>query len=146
MKEEEAKSYTYDVFISYSRKNEAFASNLERSLENYKPEKDLKVPQRHINCFRDNEDFTGGDYHKSLHMHLTESSKLVLICSPEGRASRYVNDEIKQFVEMRGAEHIIPVLFAGVPNNEARTEQEGEMAFPEGVVPGGGNASGDKFS
>ncbi|MDQ3130697.1 MAG: TIR domain-containing protein [Acidobacteriota bacterium] len=125
------KSYKYDVFISYSRKNEAFAGKLEQALESYKPEKDLKVPQRFIEAFRDKEDFTGSNYHKSLLKNLNDSSKLIVVCSPEARESRYVNDEIKQFVDVRGADHIIPVLFTGIPNNEAKAGQENEMAFPD---------------
>lgn len=51
--------HTHDAFISYSRKDEAFASALEKALEAYTPPKDLKVPQRHLDIFRDKEDFTG---------------------------------------------------------------------------------------
>jgi hypothetical protein len=127
---EEITSYKYDAFISYSRKNQAFAQKLEQSLENYKPEKSLSVPQRHIEIFRDHEDFTGGDYHKSLQKNLMDSSKLIVICSPEARASQYVNDEIKRFIDARGPECVIPILFSGIPNNEAKAGQEAEMAFP----------------
>lgn len=128
---DEVISYKYDVFISYSRKNEAFAGKLEQALENYQPEKSLNVPRRNIETFRDKEDFSSGDYHKNLLKNLQESSKLIVVCSPEARASRFVNDEIRRFVEVRGAEHIIPVLFSGIPNNEAKDGQESEMAFPD---------------
>ncbi len=128
---DQPKSYKYDVFISYSRKNEEFAGQLEQALESYKPEKDLKVPQRFIEAFRDKEDFTGGNYHKSLLKNLADSSKLIVICSPDARKSQFVNDEIKEFIDIRGTDHIIPVLFSGVPNNEAKTGQEDEMSFPE---------------
>lgn len=129
----EAKPHAFDVFISYSRKNEAFAARLEKALENYRPEKDLKVPQRHIETFRDKEDFTAGDYYKTLLKNLKDSSKLMVICSPEARASRFVDDEIRRFVEIRGAEHIIPILYSGIPNNEARPGQEAMLAFPDAL-------------
>lgn len=128
---DESKAFTYDVFISYSRKNEIFASALQQALQNYKPEKDLKVPQRFIKAFRDKKDFTGSNYYKSLSKHLGVSSKLIVICSPDARQSKYVNDEIKQFVGIRGSDHIIPVLFAGIPNNEVKAGHEHEMAFPD---------------
>ena len=59
---EEKPKYVYDAFISYSRKNSTFAAKLEKALKDYKPPKDLDVPQRHINVFRDVNDFTGSDY------------------------------------------------------------------------------------
>jgi hypothetical protein len=37
-----------DAFISYSREDREFASRLEKTLEDYKPPKDLKVPQRNL--------------------------------------------------------------------------------------------------
>lgn len=125
--------YKHDVFISYSRKNEAFARKLEQSLESYRPPKDLKVQQRYLEVFRDKEDFTAGEYHQNLDKHLKESAKLLVICSPAARKSKYVNDEIQRFAQTRGAEHIIPVLASGIPNNEAKPGQEEEMAFPEAL-------------
>lgn len=127
-------SYTHDVFISYSRQNEVFAQALQRALENFKPPKDLKAPQRYLEVFRDKEDFEAGEYFKNLEKNLKLSSKLVVICSPDARASDYVNDEIRRFAKTRGTDHIIPVLFAGIPNNEAKPEQEKEKAFPEALL------------
>ena len=125
--------YKHDVFISYSRKNEAFAAKLEQALESYRPPKGLKLTQRYLQVFRDKEDFTGGDYHQSLDRHLKESAKLIVICSPAARQSQYVNDEIRRFAQRRGADQIIPILFSGIPNNEAKPGQEAEMAFPEAL-------------
>jgi hypothetical protein len=126
-------SYTHDAFISYSRRNEAFARELQRALENFKPPKDLNAPQRYLEVFRDKEDFTAGEYTQNLEKNLKLSGKLIVICSPAARASQYVDDEIRRFAQSRGSDHIIPVLFAGIPNNEARPGQEQEMAFPEAL-------------
>lgn len=126
-------SYAHDAFISYSRKNEAFARELQRALENFKPPKDLKAPQRYLEVFRDKEDFTAGEYFQNLEKNLKVSAKLIVICSPAARASQYVNDEIRRFAQNRGADQIIPILFAGIPNNEAKPGQEQEMAFPEAL-------------
>lgn len=123
-----------DAFISYSRKDKAFAVALEKALEGYKPPHDLKVAQRHLVVFRDESDFTGVEYHQSLEKHLRNSSKLIVLCSPNARQSEFVNDEIRQFVKLRGAEHVIPVLVSGIPNNEAKAGQEAEMAFPAALV------------
>ena len=133
MPEATTPNYTHDAFISYSRKNEPFAHELQRALENFKPPKDLQAPQRYLEVFRDKEDFNAGDYFQNLENNLKVSAKLIVICSPAARASQYVNDEIQRFAQSRGAAHIVPILFAGIPNNEAKPGQEQEMAFPEAL-------------
>jgi WD40 repeat protein len=126
-------SFKHDAFISYSRSDEAFASKLERALEHYKPPRDLNLPHRYLRIFRDKEDFTAGDYDQNLRKHLVQSAKLIVLCSPYARGSEFVNEEIRSFVAARGAEHIIPLLISGIPNNKARPGQEREMAFPEAL-------------
>jgi WD40 repeat protein len=124
----------YDAFISYSRKDKAFAMALERALESYRPPRGLQVPRRHLAIFRDEEDFTGVEYNRSLGEHLERSAKLIVICSPHARRSSYVNDELRRFAQLHGAENIIPILLSGIPNNEARPGQEEERAFPDALV------------
>lgn len=123
----------HDAFISYSRCDKAFASRLGAALRGYKPPKELGVAQRHLDIFRDEEDFTGVEYHEAVRGHLHASNHLVLICAPNARRSEYVNDEIRQFAAMHGADRIVPVLISGLPNNEARADQEAEKAFPEAL-------------
>ena len=124
-------SFDYDVFISYSRRDIVFARALEKALEDYSPPGDLAVPQRHLVVFRDEEDFTGVEYNNSVREHLKNSAKMLVICSPYARASKFVSDEIRFFADMRGSENIIPVLLSGIPNNEAKKpEQEELKAFP----------------
>ena len=150
-----ARDFRYDAFISYSRKDRNFAGRLERELRNYHPPKDLAVPQRRLRVFRDEEDFTGGEYHDSLDRCLQASSKLIVICSPNSASSPYVADEIRRFSEQRGKNHIIPILLEGIPNNEVRESDKAQGAFPEEllrVLPmplaadyRGFDPSGDKF-
>jgi WD40 repeat protein len=125
--------YEYDAFISYSREDEAFAEKLEKALENYKPPKDLNVPQRNLNIFRDIGDMTGSEYYESIDKHLSNSAKLIVICSPSARESDYVNDEIRRFTKLNCAENIIPILLSGIPNNEAKEGQEPKKAFPDSL-------------
>jgi len=129
--EEQQKSYQYDAFISYSRKDKFFAEKLEKALESYKPPKNLDVPQRHLNIFRDEGDMTGTDYFQSIEEHLKNSAKLIVVCSPHARQSKLVNDEILRFARANGAKNIIPIIKSGIPNNTATPDQESEMAFPE---------------
>lgn len=127
----------HDAFISYSRRDRSFATLLQKTLGGYRPPKDLNVPQHHLRIFRDEEDFTGTDYHQSLDKHLEESGKLIVLCSPHARYSphpiNYVDDEIRRFAKTKGAKNIIPILVSGIPNNEAKPGQEAEMAFPEAL-------------
>lgn len=129
----ESTTRMHDVFISYSRADKGFAKELEKALERYRPPRGLNVPQRHLDAFRDEDDFTGVEYHQSIARHLRESAKLIVLCSPNSRASQYVNDEINRFATTRGADHIIPILVAGIPNNEATPEQEQQKAFPQAL-------------
>jgi len=123
----------HDAFISYSRKDKVFAARLHKALGNYMPPRDLALSNRRLDVFRDEEDFTGTEYYQSVDRHLKESGKLILLCSPAARASEFVNDEIRRFARAQGPERIIPLLVAGIPNNEATPEQSAEMAFPDAL-------------
>jgi hypothetical protein len=116
----DAKEFSYDAFISYSRRDKAFATVLQAALQGYRPPKSLGLSHRHLRVFRDEQDFTGSGYTSSLEKSLNASTKLLVICSPAARQSTFVNDEIRRFVKVRGADHIIPILLSGIPNNEAR--------------------------
>lgn len=53
--------HRFDVFISYSRRDAAFARRLQMALVGYRPPRDLPVPQRALRIFRDESDFQGAD-------------------------------------------------------------------------------------
>jgi hypothetical protein len=73
-----SQTFLNDVFISYSRKDREFAARLQEALGKYKPPKGLNLPQRNLVVFRDEEDFTGVEYHASLEKHLTRSTVFYL--------------------------------------------------------------------
>jgi WD40 repeat protein len=127
---EVATTASHDAFISYSRKDRAFAQRLEKALKSWTPPPELGLPARNVDVFRDESDFTGTDYYAAIEQHLQRSRKLILVCSPAARASSYVDDEIRRFVRLQSAGAVIPLLLAGVPNNEAGPERAAEMAFP----------------
>ena len=132
--ESDSQTFTNDAFISYSRKDKEFASRLEKALEDYKPPKDLKVLQRNLVIFRDEQDITGAEYHESIKQHLNRSAKMILICSQNARGkSDNINEEIRIFAKAHGAENIFPVIISGIPNNDAKPGQEDEAAFPEAL-------------
>jgi hypothetical protein len=76
---------THDVFVSYSRNDSEFATELRNALERYKPSPELGLPQRHLRVFLDASDFTGPDYDSAIETHLRNSDKLVVICSPNSK-------------------------------------------------------------
>lgn len=127
-------SLKYDVFISYSRKDIEFTKSLERALRGYTPPSDLPIPRRRLKVFRDQSDMLGVELTVALETNLRESAKLAIVCSPDGRASPYVNHEIEYFARMRGPQHLIPILLRGVPSNEAVTSGEAAIAFPSALV------------
>jgi WD40 repeat protein len=127
-------TFEFDAFVSYSRRDVALARRIEDALERYRPPRGLGLPARHLRVFRDEADFTGTEYGRSLARTLERSATLLLLCSPASRQSPYVDGEIALFAEARGAEHIVPVLVGGVPNNEAGAGDDDARAFPDRLV------------
>ena len=79
---------SFHAFISYSRKDKAFAALLEKALESYRhPSPDQKTLK--LEVFRDEDDFAGSEYKKAIYKHLNEAGKLIVICSPAAKASAY---------------------------------------------------------
>jgi WD40 repeat protein len=129
--------HQFDVFLSYSRKDEEFAKKLEEALENYRLPKDVKtslVSKNRLSVFRDKRDLVpvAGDYWKTIEGYLARSANLVVVCSPNARRSEYVNHEISAFLRSHEAKGIIPVLLSGRPNNESAAGPD-EYAFPEAL-------------
>jgi WD40 repeat protein len=129
-----AADFKFDAFISYSRKDAAFARRLEQALKAYAPPRDLPTPQRALRVFRDESDFVGTEYGSALRSNLQAARKLLVICSPNAVASRFVDEEIRLFSTLRGPENIVTVLLAGRPNNEAATAPGQDEAFPAALV------------
>ena len=133
----EDSKYQFDVFLSYSRKDEAFGRRLEEALENYTLPKDVNarsISRKRLNVFRDKKDLVpnDADYFQTIAGYLNRSHYLVVICSPNARVSDYVNDEIKQFLKTNEASRLIPVLLSGKPNNDSQAKPE-EYAFPQAL-------------
>ncbi len=129
----ENQEIVFDAFLSYSRKDVQFATKLDNSLKAYRPPKDLNVPQRNLKIFRDEGDLTGTEYYEAIERHLLQCEKLIVVWSPEARKSEYVNDEIRRWVKLKGPAGIIPVLLDGIPNNEAKYDQDSFKAFPSAL-------------
>ncbi|GEM_PF-2573721 len=129
-----ASEYTYDAFISYSSKDRNFARLLESRLEKYVPPKSIRTPAKHLNVFRYEGDMAGTDYDLAIEQYIRQSSKLILICSPDSANSSYVDGEIKSFLNYNRPENIITLIVRGIPNNEATDETNHLKAFPEAIL------------
>jgi WD40 repeat protein len=128
------REFSYDAFISYSRKDLPFARRLHEALRSYRPPRDLPVPQRALRVFRDEEDLSGTELHASLERNLQQAASLIVICSPNSAASGYVAAEIERFAEHRDRQRVIAILLDGIPNNEAKPDESARRAFPEQLI------------
>ena len=128
---------TYNAFISYSRKDQAIATKLERELQRYRIPKDFRnrPSESRFHIFRDLHDISLGDYGDVISDALKASDYLIILCSPESAKSDYVGDEIRRFAALKGADHIIPVLVAGRPNAEVSPDDPvQDQAFPQALL------------
>ena len=126
----------YRAFISYSHSDKAIASWLHKTLEQYRMPKKLigcqtplgLVPARLSPIFRDQDELpASGNLGAELQSALTRSLFLVVICSPASARSRWVNEEIRQFKLMHGANRVLALIVEGVPN--AKADSIGQECF-----------------
>lgn len=129
----------YKAFISYSHRDERWAKWLQRSLERYRVPRRLAgktgahgdVPSRLRPVFRDREDLSSAsDLTTRIKEELDRSEFLVVICSPNSAASRWVNEEIRYFREQGRADRILALVVNGDPHEGSN---EGGC-FPEALL------------
>ena len=124
------KNYKYDIFISYKHEvlDKAVAAKLQKSLEHYKIPKEIqkKTGKEKIKrVFRDEEELAvSSDLGKEIEGQIEQSEYLLVVCSKKTKESQWVLKEIDTFLKYRDAEHILPVLIEGEP----------EESFPESIL------------
>ena len=113
-------TYAYKAFISYSHKDKAFASWLQRGIENYTIPRALKEKYPYLptdlkrSVFRDEEELAGASaLTPVLENALKTSEKLIVICSVDAVMSSWVEKEIVFFKEVHNDSHIISVIKEG---------------------------------
>jgi tetratricopeptide (TPR) repeat protein len=117
-------SYKYKAFISYSHADEAYGSWLQRALEAFRlpgalvgrPTANGPIPRRLTPVFRDRNDLpAAGNLSAEIQSALRDSQFQIVICSPRAAQSRWVNEEVKFFKSVHGAERTLAVIVDGEP-------------------------------
>lgn len=131
--------YKYYAFISYSHKDSEWAKWLQHELEYYQLPASLNgkpgLPASFRPVFRDEDELAGGDLKPQISSALASSNYLIVICSPHSAQSKYVNAEIREFIELgvnRGDDYvkrIFPFIIDGKPHQD-KAHQHLEC-FPE---------------
>jgi tetratricopeptide (TPR) repeat protein len=114
------KPYKYKAFISYSHKDKAFASWLQRGIENYKIPRALRQKYPHLpkdlkrTVFRDEEELAGANaLTPVLEDALRTSQNFIVVCSAHAVKSTWVDKEIAYFTEVHEDAPIISVIKEG---------------------------------
>jgi tetratricopeptide (TPR) repeat protein len=122
--------------LSYSHRDTKWASWLHKSLESYRPPKQIvgtvtargPVPKRLTPIFRDREELASAtDLGTLLNEALRQSACQVVICSPASARSKWVNEEILAFKRLGREDRIFALIVGGEPyasNDPAHAEEE----------------------
>ncbi|KXI30693.1 tetratricopeptide repeat protein [Paraglaciecola hydrolytica] len=124
----------YRAFISYSHSDKTVARWLHTELERYRlPAKFIgnstslgPVPKELRPIFRDQDELpASGNLGAELQNALARSLFLIVICSPSSARSKWVNEEIRQFKLLHGADKVLALIIDGTPNaTPDKSEQE----------------------
>lgn len=116
----------YSAFISYNHRDRDWAVWLHRALERYRVPKRLwgrptpwgPLEARLPPVFRDRDELaTSNDLAASVRAALGEAATLIVICSPNSAKSKWVNEEIKTFVESGRGQHVRLIIVDGDPHS-----------------------------
>ncbi len=120
---------SYDAFISYSHQDLKWGKWLQKRLENYRIPAEFRKDGKHLHIFRDQTDLAGVELHSSLQRALEASRYLIVLCSPASAKSPWVDEEIRTFRDLGGAERIIPFIVGGEPESDDPDRE----CFPEAL-------------
>ena len=120
--------YRYDAFISYRHveQDRKWAKWLHTNLETFKVPKKLQtqlgLAKGLSRVFRDEEELpVSSSLSEQIQQALEQSRFLIVICSKETPASRWVNQEIVSFREMGRHDRIVALLIDGEPDESFPT-------------------------
>ena len=113
----------YAAFISYSHRDRRWADWLHRSIESYRPPRDLASTQRGSDTvpvlrpiFLDRAELpTSADLAATVRAALDDSAALIVVCSVAAAQSRWVNEEVRAFKAMGRAARVFCFIVDGEP-------------------------------
>ena len=130
----------YFAFISYSHKDSELAKWLQHEFEYYElpatlfeERKDLRkedLPESFRPVFRDEDELAGGELKPQISEALANSDYLIVVCSPNSAKSKYVNNEIEEFINLspENKRKIFPLIIDGAPHQDK--EHKDNECFP----------------
>jgi tetratricopeptide (TPR) repeat protein len=137
-----ATEYKYRAFISYSHKDEKWASWLHRALETFRVPKNIvgettpmgTVPDRLGKVFRDREELASStSLGAELTQALEDSACQIVICSPNAAASHWTNEEILTYKRLGREDRVFSLIVDGEPNASQFEETAEFECFPEAL-------------
>ena len=134
-KQDEVSGVSFKAFISYSHADAEVVRKLHSQLETYRLPKGLGEissqnagPRDLGKIFRDREYLSvAEDLSSSVKSALAQSEVLVVVCSPQAKASQWVEREIEYFRSLHADRPILAALVEGEP----------QEAFPAALIEGG---------
>ena len=132
----------YRAFLSYSHRDAKWGAWLHKSLESYRPPKQLidtvtargPVPKRLAPIFRDREELASAtDLGTVINEALRQSACQIVICSPSAARSRWVNEEILAFKRLGREDRIFCLIVDGEPNASDDPAHAQEECFPQAL-------------
>ncbi len=127
-----AQTYRNFAFISYKSQDRRWAEWLQRKLEYYRLPADIRRADIRLKkgirpVFKDTTDLGVGNLDEGIREALADSRFLIVICSPNASKSKWVNKEVKEFIDSGRAADIIPFIIDGEPNSADPSRE----CFPE---------------
>lgn len=132
----------YRAFISYSHRDDKWASWLHKTLEAYRPPKNLigqkgergEIPPRLSPVFRDRDELPSAtNLGAVIDQALSQSECQIVICSPAAAQSRWVNEEIKAYKRLGREDRILCLIVDGEPYASADPKRMDDECFPEAL-------------
>lgn len=99
------------------------------------------MPRRLTLIFRDREDLAATrDLTASVREALAKSDALIVVCSPQAAASRWVNEEIRTYRNLNPDGIVLAAIVSGNPDADPETEP-GETCFPPALLEPGADGA-----
>jgi len=116
----------YSAFISYNHRDARWAGWLHRALEQYRVPKLLwerpapwgEIEARLPPVFRDREELaSSADLAASVQEALGEAATLIVICSPNSARSKWVDQEVRSFIDAGRRDRVLCIIVDGEPHS-----------------------------